>query len=110
MWGGAAMYGVGRGKEGDEVAAASGESLELYVAIDQVVERLLRDEPEEVARLRRLARLRDVPTREVRRADVEHFALLYERLHRLPNLVPRRVAIDVVHLVKIDVIGFQPMK
>ena len=31
-----------------------------------------------------------------------------ERLHRLPDLVPRRVAVDVVHLVEVDVIGLQP--
>jgi hypothetical protein len=31
-----------------------------------------------------------------------------ERLHRLPDLVPRRVAIDVVHLVEVDVIGLHP--
>ena len=45
---------------------------------------------------------------EVAAPDVEHLALLHEHVHRLPDLVPRRVAVDVVHLVEVDVVGLQP--
>ena len=55
----------------------------------------------------RLVRLRDVPAREVAAADVDHLARVDEVLHRLPDLVPRRGAVDVVHLVEVDVIGLQ---
>ncbi len=44
---------------------------------------------------------------EVRRTDVDDLALLNQQLHRLPDLFPRRVAIDVVHLVKVDVVGLE---
>src|SRR4029079_5750735 len=88
--------------ETEAVLLARGEHLELDRSIDQVVEALLRDEPEEVPRARPLRRLRDVPAREGRRADVEHLPLADERLHRLPDLVPGRRAIDVVHLVEVD--------
>ena len=36
-----------------------------------------------------------------------HFALLHQHFHRLPDFFPRCLAIDVVHLVQIDVIGLQ---
>ena len=65
--------------------------------------------PRKLRRRGRLLRLRDVPAGEVatsrrrgpcpaRRSD----------LHRLPDLVPRRVPVDVVHLVEVDVVGLQP--
>ena len=47
-------------------------------------------------------RWREVPPGEVGRPDVQHLALLYQRLHRLPDLVPRGCPRDVVHLVQVD--------
>ncbi len=72
--------------------------------------RLLAHQAQEVAPLRRLLRLRDVPAREVRRAAVEDLALVPQDLHRLPDLVPRRRPVDVVHLVEVDVVGLQPLE
>ncbi len=60
--------------------------------------------------LRRLLRLRDMPAREVRGSDVEDLALRTQDLHRLPDLVERRVPVDVVHLIQVDVVGLQPLK
>src|SRR5437016_4585796 len=73
----------------------------------QAVDALLRHQTQEVARRRRGARLRDLPAGEVAAPDVEHLPLLDEHLHRLPQLVPRRVPVDVVHLVEVDVVGAQ---
>ena len=74
----------------------------------EVVEALLaRPGPGSVARGRGALRLGDVPAGEVAAADVEHLALLHQLLHRLPDLLPRRVAVDVVHLVQVDVVGLQ---
>ncbi len=39
--------------------------------------------------------------------DVDDLALGDEQLHRLPDLVPGRVPVDVVHLVQVDVVGLQ---
>src|SRR4029077_7238066 len=44
---------------------------------------------------------------EVAAAGVQPLALRHEHLERLPDLVPRRVPIDVVHLVEIDVVGLE---
>src|SRR5690606_17232446 len=52
--------------------------------------------------------LGDMPSGEVAAADVDHLARLYELLHRLPDLLPGRVPVDVVHLVEVDVIRLQP--
>ena len=60
-----------------------------------------------MTRFRCLLRLRDVPAREVAAAHVDDFALLHQHFHGLPHFFPRRAAIDVVHLVEIDVIGLQ---
>src|SRR5690606_37685874 len=67
-----------------------------------VVDALLADDAEEAALLRGRVRLDDVPGGEVAAADVEDLALAEQLLHRLPDLLPRRAAIDVVHLVEVD--------
>jgi hypothetical protein len=94
----------------EAVAAARREHFELDRARRQVVEALLAHETKEVARLRGFIRLRDVPAREVAAADVDDFALRDERFHRLPDLVPRRRSIDVVHLVEVDAIGLHALQ
>ena len=53
-------------------------------------------------------RERHVPGGEVATADVADLALADQLLHRLPNLLPRRRPVDMVHLVQVDVIGLQP--
>ena len=42
------------------------------------------------------------------RADVEDLALRDEDLAGLPDLVPRRVQVDVVDLVEVDLVGLHP--
>ena len=51
-----------------------------------------------------------MPSREVGRTEIQHFALLDERLERLENLLPRGRAVDMVHLVQIDVIGLHSLQ
>jgi hypothetical protein len=46
----------------------------------------------------------DVPAGKIAAADIGHLAFANELLHRLPDLVPRRAPINVVHLVEIDMI------
>ena len=57
-----------------------------------------------------LLRLGDVPAGKVGRADVEHLALLDEHFHRLPDLLPGCQAVDVVHLVQVNVVGLQALE
>jgi hypothetical protein len=44
---------------------------------------------------------------EVATAEVDHLAGSNKLLHRLPDLLPRRASVDVVHLVQVDVVGPQ---
>ena len=57
-----------------------------------------------------LLRLRDVPAGEVAAARVEDLSLLDRDVDRLPDLVPRRVPVDVVELVEVDVVRLQPLQ
>src|SRR5437667_7813715 len=72
------------GQQPDPMRAAGGDDLELDGTRVQVVEALLGDDPEEVARGRGALRLGDLPPREVAAADVEDLAGGDELLHRLP--------------------------
>src|SRR5581483_10361736 len=60
-----------------------------------------------MARPRGLLRLREMPAGEVAAADVQHLALLHELLHRLPDLLPGALPIDVMHLIQIEMVGAQ---
>ena len=105
-----AEHAAGERAPGDHreaVRAARREHFELHRARREVVEALLAHEAEEVAVLRRLVRLRDVPAREVAAPDIDDLARVDEVLHRLPHLVPRRGTVDVMHLVEVDVVGLQ---
>src|SRR5688572_1786404 len=82
--------------------------LELDVADEQVVERLLADQAHEISPGSGGLSVGDVPAGEVATAGVEELAGLHRDLDRLPDLLPRRVPIDVVELVEIDVVGLQP--
>src|SRR5579859_4109150 len=94
--------------DADAVLDRRGQHLELDLPGQQVVDGLLADQAEEAARGRAVVGLRDMPPREVGRADVDDLALGDEDLHRLPDLVPRGIPVDVVHLVQVDVIGLEP--
>ena len=98
----------GPGDDAEAVGLRRRQHLELDSALDQVVDRLLAHQAHPAASASRLLTLRDVPAGEVRGSDVEDLALLAQDVHRLPDLVPRRRAVDVVHLVDVDGVGPEP--
>src|SRR6202035_2036259 len=98
----------GPGDDADPVGASGGQHLKLDPPGGQVVQRLLADQAEEAASPGGLAGLGDVPAGEVGGPGVKDLALRDEHLHRLPDLVPRGVPVDMVHLVQVDVVGPQP--
>ena len=51
---------------------------------------------------------RNTPAGEVGRADVQDLALLHQQLEGLPDFVQRHAAVDVMHLIQIDVVRVQP--
>ena len=92
----------------DAVLQACRQHFQLHLADQQVVVALLADQAEEASLACRLVRPCDVPAGEVAAADVDDLALLDENLHRLPDLIPRCGAVDVMHLIEVDVVGLQP--
>ena len=93
--------------DADPVRLTRRQHLELDHAGVEVVEALLRHQPQRAPPPGGLVGLHHVPAGEVRAADVQHLALGDQQVHRLPDLVPRGVTVDVVHLVEVDVVGLQ---
>src|SRR5215468_5813770 len=94
--------------DADAIGDRSGQDLELNVAGQQVVNGLLADQAEEVTCRCGVVGLCDMPAREVGRSGIQDLALSDQHLHRLPDLIPRRAPVDVMHLVQVDVVGTQP--
>ena len=49
----------------------------------------------------------DMPARKVAAANIENLAFADKLFHPLPDFLPGRVAVNVVHLVHINVVGLQ---
>ncbi len=94
--------------DADTKGATRWQNLQLNRTRRQVVQALLRDKPQEMSLLGHAVRVGDVPAREVAAADIQNFAFTHKLFHRLPDLIPGRVTINVVHLVQIDMVGFEP--
>ena len=94
--------------QADAEAAQRGDHLQLHGPHGEVVQALLRRQAHEVACRGGALGEGHVPGGEVAAADVADLALADQLLHRLPDLLPRRRPVDVVHLIQVDVIGLQP--
>ena len=88
----------------------SRDHFQLDRASRQVVKALLRRESHEVSGICFALCRRDISTGKVAAAHIHNLTLLHQQFHRLPDLFPRRAAVDVVHLVEVDVICLQPAK
>ena len=51
-----------------------------------------------------------MPAGKIGRTDVNDLALLDQHFHGLPDLLPGRQAVHVVHLVQVDVVGLQALE
>ena len=91
--------------EAHAVLLHRGDHLELDRSRREVVHGLLGGEAQEMPVARKLVGSSDVPTGEVRRADVQDLALALELLHGFPDLVPPGVPVDVMHLIQVDGVG-----
>ena len=92
----------------DAVALAGRQDLQLGHPRGEVVQGLLTDQAVRGPAAGCLLSLGDVPAGEVRRPGVDDLALAAQDIHRLPDLVPRRGPVDVMHLVQVDMVGAQP--
>ena len=84
-----------------------GDDLQLDGAGGEVVDALLRHQAHEVAGGSDALCGGDLPAGEVAATEVDHLAGSHKLLHRLPDLLPWRASVDVVHLVQVDVVGPQ---
>src|SRR5690606_34064091 len=93
------------GDDAHAIIFAGGDYFQFDGAFIQAVFALLADQPHEVALFGGFVGFGDVPAGEVAAADVQNLAFAVKLFHRLPDFLPGGVAVNVVHLVQIDVIG-----
>ena len=84
--------------------------LEFELTAGEVVAALFAHEPEKSAQTRFALHRGDPPAWEVAASHVENFALLDQHVHRLPDLFEGRLAVEVVHLIEVDVIRLESPK
>ena len=90
--------------------AAGRNDFEFELTAGEVVAALLADEPEKSAQTRLALHRGDAPAREVAASDVEDLSLLDEHVHRLPDFVERRLAVEMMHLIEVDVVRLESPK
>ena len=83
------------------------DELVLGLAVQQGVVDLLADVPLQPETLRRAERLHEVPGRVVGAPDVADLAVVHEGVEGVEDLLHRRHAVPLVHLVEVDVVGAQ---
>src|SRR5579859_2567021 len=70
----------------------------------EIIETLLGYQAHEVAGACSTLGGGNIPAGKVAAADIEHLALAYQLLHRLPGFLPGRATLNMVHLVQVDMI------
>lgn len=88
--------------------AACGNDLQLNSPGGQIVETLLGDQAKKMTGRGNGLGRRNVPAREIAATDIKHFSLLNKEFHGLPDLFPWRMAIDVMHLIDVNMVGLKP--
>ena len=96
------------GNHADAFLAAQRHHLALFFAIDQVVVILHADEARQAVRVGGGEHLGELPGEHAGGADVERLARAHDVVQRAQRLFDRRVVIEAVDLVEIDVIGAEP--
>ena len=92
----------------DALLAAERHHLALFLAVDQVVVVLHRDEPRPAVRVRRGEHLHELPREHARRADVARLARLDDVVERFEGFLDRRVVVEAMDLIEVDVVGAEP--
>ena len=96
------------GEDAHAVALRGRQDVELDLAHEHRVRRLLGAEPLQAALARGPLRLDDLPGRERRRADGADLALLDEVGERAERLLDVGVGVGAVDLVEVDPVGAEP--
>src|SRR4029079_16611797 len=95
------------GNEPDAIRHTGGNDFEFDRSLGPIVETLLRDDTEEMTAAGDFLPLRQLPPGKIAGAGIQYLALPHQLLHGLPDFVPGRLAVDMVHLVQIDAVGLK---
>ena len=82
----------------------------LFLAIDEVVMVLHRHESRPATRLCDVQHLRKLPAVHARGADVERLAGLHDVVQRFERLLDRRLRVEAMDLVEVDIVGREAAK
>ena len=74
----------------------------------QIVEALFGDQAEEMTRAGGRLRSGNIPACKIAATGIKHFALLNEEFHGLPDFFPGGMTVNVMHLIDVNVVGFEP--
>src|SRR5690606_32695199 len=96
--------------EADAEVTQRRDDFQLDRTLREIVKALFGGEPQKIARSSRQLRGGDVPAGEIAGADIGDLAFTDQLLHRLPDFLPGRCPVDVMHLVEVDVVGVQPLQ
>jgi hypothetical protein len=96
--------------QADAFALQHRDQLALEVAAGDRVVGLQALEARQAEPLGNAERLRDLPGRPVRNADVAHMAVLHQGVERAHRFLDRRRRIEAVDLVQVDVIELQALQ
>ncbi len=83
---------------------------QLNRALSQIVQALFRCQPQQVARVSLALCSGNIPAGKVTAAHIADFTLTDKLFHGLPDLLPGGVPVDMVHLIEIDMVRFQPFQ
>ena len=96
------------GDHADPLGGAQAHHLSLFLAVEQVVVVLHRDESRPAVQVGQVQRLAELPRVHRRGPDVAGLALLHHVVKRFQRLFDRRVVVPAMDLVEVDVIRAEP--
>ena len=94
--------------DANPLGPAQRQHLPFFLAVDEVVVVLHRHEARPAVALGDLQHLRELPGVHARRADVARLAGPHDVVQRFQGLLDRRVRVEPVDLVEVDVVGPEP--
>ncbi len=94
--------------DADAFGLAEGIHLPLFLAVEEVIVVLHGHEAGPAVGIGNGQHLRELPREHRRRPDVERLALAHDVVERLKRFLHRRMRVEAMNLVEIDVVGLQP--
>ncbi len=97
------------GNQSQAVVPTGRDDLQFHRPIVQVVDALFAGQAHQTTLRSFLAGGCNIPSREVAGSHIDNLTLVSQLLEGLPNFVPRAFPIHVMHLIKVDMVGLEPL-